>query len=73
MMVNGLSEKMNKLLPKNSPTKADPVALSHGLSLFQKQLNKMGMDAVIVSTKSKSVPDFFNLTGAQRTVDSKIW
>lgn len=68
---------MNKILPKNSPTKADlfvdSVALSHGLSLFQRQLNKMGMDAVIVSTKSKSVPDFFNLTGAQRTVESKIW
>ena len=38
-----LCEKLNKSLPKNSATKADlfvdTVALSHGLSLFQKQLN----------------------------------
>ena len=42
-----LCEKLNKSLPKNSSTKADlfvdTVALSHGLSLFQKQLNKMGL------------------------------
>ena len=71
-----LCEKLNKSLPKNSATKADlfvdTVALSHGLSLFQKQLNKMGLDAIIVSTKSKSVPDNFDLTGAQRTIEIKI-
>ena len=71
-----LCEKLNKSLPKNSATKADlfvdTVALSHGLSLFQKQLNKMGLDAIIVSTKSKSVPDFFDLTGAQRTIEIKF-
>ena len=63
-----LCEKLNRSLPKNSATKADlfvdTVALSHGLSLFQKQLKKLGLDAITVSTKSKSVPDFFDLTGA---------
>ena len=38
-----LNEKLTKSFPKNSATKADlfvdTVALSHGLSLFQKQLN----------------------------------
>lgn len=71
-----LCEKMNEFLPKNLATKADlfvdTVALSHGLSLFQKQLNKLGVDAITVSTKSKSVPDFFDLTGAQRTIEIKF-
>ena len=60
-----LSENMNKEIAYTSATTADlfidPIALSHGLSLFQKQLNKIGLDAIIVSTFSKSVPDF-NLT-----------
>ena len=68
-----LSEQMNKDLTYTSATTADlyidPIALSHGMSLFQKQLNKLGLDAIIVSTSSKSVPDFFVLIGAQRTIE----
>lgn len=71
-----LSEKMNKEIIHTSATTADlyidPIALSHGLSLFQKQLNKMGLDAIIVSTFSKSVPDFFGLAGAQRSIEIKF-
>ena len=44
-------------------------ALSHGLSLFQKQLNKMGLVAVPVATLSKAIPDFFDLVGAQRSIE----
>ena len=68
-----LSEQMNKELTYTSATTADlyidTIALSHGMSLFQKQLNKLGLDAIIVSTSSKSVPDFFVLIGAQRTIE----
>ena len=71
-----LSENMNQEIAYTSATTADlfidPIALSHGLSLFQKQLNKMGLDAIIVSTISKSVPDFFGLTGAQRSIEIKF-
>lgn len=67
-----LAEKMNKLRPTPDQIAdfyVDPIALSHGLSLFQKQLNKLGLQAMIVSTMSKSIPDFFDLTGAQRTIE----
>ena len=47
-------------------------ALSHGLSLFQKQLNKMGLVAVPVATLSKATPDFFDLIGAQRSIELKF-
>lgn len=39
------------------------------MSLFQNQLRKLGLDAIIVSTSSKSVLDFIGLTGAQRTIE----
>ena len=47
-------------------------ALSHGLSLFQKQLNKMGLVAVPVATLSKAIPDFFDLIGAQRIIEVRF-
>ena len=71
-----LAEKLNKVLPAPSDTLVDliihPIALSHGLSLFQRQLKTMGLGCIIVSTLSKAIPDFFNLTGAQRTIEIKF-
>ena len=32
----------------------------------------MGLDAIIISTFSKSLPDFFGLTGAQRSIEIKF-
>ena len=32
----------------------------------------MGLDAITVSTKSKSIPDLFDLTGTQRMIEIKF-
>ena len=68
-----ISEILNKQPSSQSADlHVNCAALSHGLSLFQKQLNKMGLVAVPVATLSKATPDFFDLIGAQRSIELKF-
>ena len=68
-----ISEKLNDL-PYSSTADfyVDSEALQHGLSIFQKQLNRRGLRAVPIAYGRKQLRDFFDLVAAQRLVQIKF-
>ena len=68
-----MSEKLNNL-PYSSTADfyVDSEALQHGLSIFQKQLNKRGLIAVPVAYNREHLRDFFDLVAAQRLIQIKF-
>ena len=68
-----LSEKLN-LLPLSDTANfyVDFDALQHGMSIFQRVLNKRGMFVVPGGLEIPAVEDFFNLKSAQRVVKVKF-
>lgn len=68
-----ISEELNDL-PYSSSADfyVDSEALQHGLSLFQRQLNKRGLIAVPVVYESEKPRDFFDLVAAQRSIEVKF-
>ena len=68
-----ISEKLNDL-PYSSTANfyVDSEALQHGLSIFQKQLNRRGLIAVPIAYDRKQLRDFFDLVAAQRSIQIKF-
>lgn len=68
-----LSEKLN-LLPLSDTANfyVDSDALQHGMSIFQRVLNKRGMLVVPEGHEIPAVKDFFDLKSAQRVVKVKF-
>ena len=68
-----ISEKLNDL-PYSSTANfyVDSEALQHGLSIFQKQLNRRGLIAVPIAYDRKQLRDFFDLVAAQRLIQIKF-
>ena len=68
-----LSENLNSLTHTQSANFfVHPHALKHGLTIFQKQINKRGMLAIPDATLSKAVPEFFDQNSILRSVEVRF-
>lgn len=68
-----MSENLNRLpLSGSASFYVDADGLQHGMSIFQKLLNRRGLLVVPTGYDIKVVRDFFDLEGAQRTVKVKF-
>lgn len=68
-----LSEKLNNLpLAHSANFHVDSDALQHGLSLFQKILNKRGTLLIPVGQEIEPVKDFFDLEASSKTLKIKF-
>lgn len=68
-----ISEKLNDL-PYSSTADfyVDSEALQHGLSIFQRQLNRRGLIAVPIAYERNELRNFFDLVAAQRSIQIKF-
>ena len=68
-----ISEKLNDL-PYSSTADfyVDSEALQHGLSIFQRQLNRRGLIAVPIAYERNELRNFFDLVGAQRSIQIRF-
>ena len=68
-----LSENLNLLTHTQSANFfVHPHALKHGLTIFQKQINKRGMLAIPDATLSKAIPEFFDQHSILRSVEVRF-